>query len=393
MIKIIAAAAVLLCLASAAFAQSLFTSEQDPTAGARVFGAKGCSNCHSIEGLGGKIGPDLARTQQGRSFYDLAAAMWNHLPGMADKMRELKIQRPLLSAEDAANLIAFLFTLQYFDRPGNVDAGKRLFAEKKCVVCHQLNGTGGVVGPNLDGLKDYGSPLFIAAAMWNHGPSMAAVMREKRIARPSFRGSELTDLITYIKSAATAKSESPVTVLTGSPERGRRLFADKHCLECHSVASQGGKIGPDLADKALHRSILDFAAAMWNKAPAMLAAMKTRKVAAPRLEPEEMADIVAYLYSVQYFARPGNAKRGREIASQKGCFSCHGVAGVGDKSAPSFSQIKDIDSPATVIAAMWNHSFLTDRPLQGQKTLWPQFRADEMADLAAYLQTSGRGPT
>ena len=388
--RVIAAVAVLLCLAGAAVAQPLFSPAQDPTAGARVFGAKGCSKCHSIEGLGGKVGPDLARTEHGRSFYDLAAAMWNHLPGMADKMRELNIQRPLLSATDAANLIAFLYTLDYFDRPGNVDAGKRLFTEKKCIVCHQLNGTGGVVGPNLDGLKGYASALFIAAAMWNHGPAMAATMREKGIARPSFSGSELADLIEYIKSTAPTKSESPVTLLAGSSDRGRRLFTDKHCSECHSVAGHGGKVGPDLADKALHRSLTDFAAEMWNKTPAMLAAMKTRKVAAPRLEPEEMADIVAYLYSVQYFARPGNSRKGREVASQKGCFSCH----AGDsKAGPNLSRIKDIDSPATVIAAMWNHSFLTDRPLQGQKILWPQFRADEMADLAAYLQTSGRGPT
>jgi mono/diheme cytochrome c family protein len=106
-----------------------------------------------------------------------------------------------------------------------------------------------------------------------------------------------------------------------------------------------------------------------------------------------MADIVAYLYSVQYFARPGDPKRGREIASQKGCFSCHGADGAAGNSPPNFSQIKNIDSPATVVAAMWNHSFLTERRLEGQKTLWPQFRGDEMADLAAYLQTTRRGPT
>ena len=320
--------------------------------------------------------------------------MWNHLPGMADKMRSLTIQRPLLTGPEAANLIAFLYTLNYFDRPGNVDAGKRLFTEKKCIVCHQLNGTGGVVGPNLDGLKEYGSPLFIAAAMWNHGPAMAAVMRGKGLARPSFNGAELTDLLEYIKSAAAPeKNNSPVTVLTGSPERGRRLFTDKHCVECHSVAGRGGKVGPDLADKALHRSLTDFAAAMWNKAPAMLVAMKSRKVSVPKLEAEEMADIVAYLYSVQYFARPGDSNKGRAVASQKGCFSCHGADGDPSKSSPSFSQIKNIDSPATVVAAMWNHSFLTERRLEGQKTLWPQFRGDEMADLASYLQTTRRGPT
>jgi len=391
LIKWVIAVAVLLWPAPAAFAQPLFSPAQDPVAGARVFGAKGCSKCHSIEGLGGKIGPDLARTERPHSFYALAAAMWNHLPGMAERMREFHIARPVLSPADAANLIAFLYTLNYFDRPGNVDVGKRLFTQKKCIVCHQLNGTGGVVGPNLDNFKEYGSALYVATAMWNHGPAMAAMMREKGIARPSFGGSELVDLIAYIKSAAPDKTEAPINLLPGSPDRGRRLFTEKRCVECHSVAGRGGKIGPDLADKALHRSMTEFATAMWNKAPAMLAAMKNRKVAAPRLEPEDMADIVAYLYSVQYFALPGDARKGRELAAKKGCFACH-TAG-GDGQAPDLARVRGLDSPATVIAAMWNHSFVTERRVQGQKTLWPQFRAEEMADLAAYLQTLGRGPT
>jgi cytochrome c2 len=356
-----------------------------------VFGAKGCSKCHSIDGLGGKIGPDLGRIQRARSFYALAAAMWNHLPGMAERMREFNVRRPSLSPAEAGDLIAFLYTLNYFDPPGNPQAGKRLFAEKKCIVCHQIGGVGGVVGPNLDSVKQYSSAIFVAAAMWNHGPDMAQTMRERGIARPTFSGTELIDVIAFLKSAATDKTESTLAVLPGTPERGRRLFADKRCVECHSVAGQGGKVGPDLADKAIQRSMTQFAEAMWNKAPAMTAAMKTRRIAVPRLEAEDMADIVAYLYSVQYFARPGNPKNGRELATQKGCLACHSIDA--EKTAPALSRVKGLDSPATVIAAMWNHSFIAERPGAGQKKLWPQFRPEEMADLAAFLQTLGRGKT
>jgi len=48
---------------------------QDPVAGSRVFDAKGCVKCHALNGSGGKVGPDLARTSRPHSFYDLAAAM------------------------------------------------------------------------------------------------------------------------------------------------------------------------------------------------------------------------------------------------------------------------------------------------------------------------------
>jgi cytochrome c2 len=176
---VIAALAVLLSAERPVFAQPLFSPTQDPVAGSYVFGSKGCSGCHSIDGVGGKIGPDLGRARGTRSFYDLAAAMWNHLPGMAERMREFKIQRPSISPGEAGDLIAFLYTLNYFDPPGNAQAGKRLFSEKKCIVCHQVAGVGGVVGPNLDSLKQDGSAIFVAAAMWNHGPTMAEAMRAK----------------------------------------------------------------------------------------------------------------------------------------------------------------------------------------------------------------------
>ncbi len=389
----IAALAVLLSAERPVFAQPLFSPTQDPVAGSYVFGSKGCSGCHSIDGVGGKIGPDLGRARRTRSFYDLAAAMWNHLPGMAERMREFKIQRPSISPGEAGDLIAFLYTLNYFDPPGNAQAGKHLFSEKKCIVCHQVAGVGGVVGPNLDSLKQYGSAIFVAAAMWNHGPTMAEAMRAKGIARPTFSGSELVDLIAYLKSTAPDKSEGPLYILPGTAEQGRRLFQDKRCIECHSVAGQGGKVGPDLADKAMRRSMTQLAEAMWNKAPAMMAAMKSRKIAVPRLEAEDMADIVAYLYSVQYFARPGDPKKGRELAAEKGCTACHSVGGVGNKRAPGFAQVKGLDSPATVVSAMWNHSFIAARRGAGPKVSWPQFSPEEMADLAAFLQTPPRGKT
>ena len=72
--------------------------------------------------------------------------MWNHLPRMLEQMRQQGISRPRLTAQETADLTAFLFTLHYFDPPGNLQVGQQLFREKKCVVCHQVGGTGGVIG-------------------------------------------------------------------------------------------------------------------------------------------------------------------------------------------------------------------------------------------------------
>ena len=373
-----------------AVAQVLFTPTQEPLAGSRVFGTKGCVKCHAINGAGGKVGPDLARVPRPRSFYDLAAALWNHAPRMAQRMAELGIARPQLDARETGDLVAFLFTLDYFDPKGNAEAGRRLFTAKRCVVCHQVGGTGGGGGPSLDSLKQRGSPIYLATAMWNHGPQMADVMKSKGIERPALKDTEVSDLVAYINAASPVEPQGSLYVLPGRATEGRTLFAQKRCIECHAVRGHGGAIGPDLAERALHRSLGQFVAAMWNKAPAMTEALKRRGIAVPQLRPEEMADLVAYLYAVGYFAPGGDPKNGAAVATAKGCLGCHGLYGERGKVAGDLAQAKSLDSPAAVFAALWNHSFIKDSRPERARSAWPEFSGTEMADLVAFLQSLRR---
>jgi mono/diheme cytochrome c family protein len=383
----VAALATLAAVAGVTAAQPLFGPTQDPLAGSRVFGEKGCVKCHAVNGVGGKVGPDLGRLPRPRSFFDLAASMWNHLPRMAARMRELGIPRPHLDAREAGDLIAFLFTINYFDPPGDAEAGRRLFVAKKCVVCHQVGGVGGVIGPNLDILKQYGSPIFIAAALWNHGPAMAEVMHAKGIERPTFKATELVDLIAYVRSASLLQIAGPLHVLPGRAAEGHRLFVEKRCSDCHGVAGKGATVGPDLADRGVHQSLTQFAAAMWNKAPTMLAVMKARGIAVPQLRAEEMADIVAYLYAVRYFAQPRDPQRGARLAVDKGCLGCHTVHGRDGKAPIDLAQTTAADSAPGVVAALWNHAFV-QAPAAGRAAAGSaELRGDEMADLIAFLRS------
>jgi cytochrome c2 len=376
--------------AAAAAAQAPFGPAQDPLAGSRLFGAKGCARCHAINGLGGTIGPDLGRTARSRSFYDLGAAMWNHLPGMVDEMRRLGIARPELAPADAADLIGFLYTTRYFDPPGDADNGRRLFASKRCVTCHQYGGAGGVVGPALDFFGQFASPMFIATAMWNHTPAMAEAMTARLVPRPAFSGAELRDLSAFIAPASAGPRAGPLFVLPGRAEEGRRLFRLKRCNVCHAVAGEGGRVGPDLLGRG-RDSVTDFAAAMWNKAPAMQAEMRARGLAVPRLRPEEMADLVAYLYAAGYFSERGNAARGRQLAVEKGCTACHAPAGRGGRStAPPFDRLGNLESPAAVVAAMWNHT--TVALAGGAPARWPVLTATNLADIAALIRQARGKP-
>jgi mono/diheme cytochrome c family protein len=360
---------------------------QDAAAGARLFDAKGCVKCHAIEGSGGKVGPDLGRVTKPHSFYDLTAAMWNHLPRMTERMKQLGVPRIKLTPEEARDLAGFLYTLGYFDRPGNGESGRQLFIAKGCAGCHGGAGP----GPNVDSLKQFGSPLYAAAAMWNHGPQMAETMKAKGIPRPTFTPAELRDLIAYLspRSATLPGSAYP---LPGNAESGRLLFAQKQCVQCHAVGAAGGSVGPSLTDKGVRRSPIEFAAAIWNKAPAMTAAMATRNVPIPQLSAEEMADLVAYLYASGYFVGAGSPNRGWQILSSKGCLACHGVYGERGKLATDLTAARGPSSSAGLLADLWNHTVVPAPAPGGGKMPWPTFTAQEMADLAALLQGIRRSP-
>jgi mono/diheme cytochrome c family protein len=380
---------IVLFSAALSHAQPSGISTQDPLAGSRVFGSKGCSQCHAVNGVGGKIAADLGRIAKARTFYDLASAMWNHIPEMATQMDKLKKPPPQLSPRETGDLIAFLATVNYFDPGGDGQAGKKIFAAKQCVMCHQMEGVGGVFGPSLDSIVQFG-PIFFAATMWNHGPSMAEAMQARGVKRPNFSGSELRDLIAYVKSVSRARGDQSVHALPGRAQEGERLFAARGCVDCHGIKGTGGPVGPALAGRKLYPSLFEFAAAMWNKGPVMTREMKRRNVPVPPLQASELADIVGYLYSLDYFAGSGDPRRGEEIVKAKGCLRCHSIRGKGGRVGPDFGKIRGLDQPANVVSAMWNHASTMEKKTAEMSLVWPLLEERDMADLVVFIQMVGR---
>jgi len=350
-----------------------------------LFGSKGCGGCHSVRGIGGVSGPDLARIEGATSFFDVGAAMWNHVPRMTEQMRAERVQRPTLTATEAANLIAFVYTARYFDTPGDARAGERLFAAKGCETCHAVGGKGGRVGPALDRLKGANSPVLVAAAMWNHGPKMTEAMRAAGVARPTFAGNELADVIAYITSAARDTGGDTQQVVPGTPARGAELFQQKQCAACHAVAGKGGRVGPDLGRPGHQISLTQFAARMWNHGPAMAARMKERGIEMPTLTGQDVADIVAHLYVSRYFEADGNARRGQQALGARGCLGCHTVAGKGGSGGGDFAKSGLVGTPAGLVAGMWNHAAYMEALAEKRKVAWPTLTGKDLGDIAAYL--------
>jgi len=101
--------ALAFCLATpwAGVGRAAAVTPADSVRGAALFESLKCVECHSVNGKGGKIGPDLG-TRLDRNFTPagLAATMWNHAPAMWSAMRERNVRAGELSEQGAADLFA-----------------------------------------------------------------------------------------------------------------------------------------------------------------------------------------------------------------------------------------------------------------------------------------------
>lgn len=372
----------------------IFTPLGDPQKGQRLFEAKGCIGCHRVDGRGGTVGPDLSRVGLQRHLLQLAGLLWNHSPHMTAKMRELGIARPVLSGSEMADLLAYLYALNYFDQPGDPDRGARLFLEKRCAACHAVGGKGGEIGPSLDRLSNFSSPILMAQAMWNHGPRMQARMDALGIPRPVFQEGEMADILAFIRKEGGRDILPSHADLPGDPREGWKLFTIKGCIRCHAVQGQGGKVGPDLSRQRLPRTPSGLAGLFWNHSPQMWAKMRELGIPVPTFSGTEMADLVAYLYFVGFFDPPADPARGRAVFTNKGCIRCHSVNGKGGTVGPDLARSEAVLSPVEAARLMWHHAPLMEARMKELGISWPLFEGNEMADLLAYLTSlpgSGRG--
>lgn len=91
------------------------------------------------------------------------------------------------------------------------------------------------------------------------------------------------------------------------PANGRALFVDKGCVICHAVNNVGGNAIRDLGGKSapsldisrmpLRMDPFEFFARMWSGAKQMIALQEEGLGYQIKLKSDEMADIMAFLYS------------------------------------------------------------------------------------------------
>ena len=362
---------------------------EDPAKGARLFVSKGCIRCHAFKGEGGKTGPDFGRVDLGNTLLDLASKLLNHIPPMVQGMERMRMTKPNLTGEEITDISAYLYFLKFFDDPGNGTRGQYLFNEKGCGKCHPLSGRGKEGEPGLDQFPQNISPVYLSEMIWNHGPVMIAQMVKLGMKWPTFEGTEMMDLLEYIKVNARGPKETAF-ITPGNPREGRKIFFEKGCIKCHAIRGEGGKGGEDLGKRAqlFYKSLTQITSVMWNKGPTVLAKMAQTQTGIPKFTAKEMADLLAYLYFLHFIDEPGNPVNGKKAYLEMGCVKCHGLDGKpGDWMRVDLSKYQKVSHPIDIVAGLWNHSLEIEKAMKEKGISWPRFKREELVDILEFIRS------
>jgi mono/diheme cytochrome c family protein len=318
----------------------------------------------------------------------LVTQMWNHAPRMWEQVRSSKMAYPRFSAEEMANLFAYLYVTCYEDESGDAARGKLLFARKGCIRCHSVGDTEGKVGPNLRDIRPVDTPIFWSQTMWNHAPAMESHMRELNMPWPRFKGEEMNDLLAYVRQER-AGPQREFELLPANPRQGWTLFRQKGCISCHAIRGEGGTAGPDLgSDRPLPRTLTQVAGQMWNHSPEMWATMKAKGMERPTFEGPEMADLIAFLYSARYFELGGTPLIGQELFNERKCGRCHGTDARGGEFGPSLRKGDRLLTPVNLAQALWAHGPRMYAKAQELGLGWPTLNEGDLSHLLAFLNSS-----
>jgi mono/diheme cytochrome c family protein len=245
--------------------------------GRRLFTGKGCAGCHLIEGIGTQkdFGPDLsalgAKNASELSFGE------SKIPQNLISYIKAKLTNPL-SVNPAARMPQFSLSPADLDavttallsmtgtpatsgmqklivprpEPEFHPAGEfgKLYARYKCYDCHQFNGYGGTLAPDLSFEGSRAQHKWLIQFLKN--PQTLRPTLTFRMPRFNMSDRDATVIADYIGTVL----QSPEVDLAAVDQKeftsqmatlGKELFEVKYqCQACHTIGGSGGYVGPSL---------------------------------------------------------------------------------------------------------------------------------------------------
>jgi len=248
--------------------------------------------------------------------------------------------------------------------------GADFFKTQMCVNCHGPQGVGAGRAPDLARRLDRNyTPAGIAAQMWSHAPVMWSNMKQQSIPLPQVTTAQSADLFAFFY--ASRYFEKP-----GEAERGKALFENKRCSECHAVTGSGG-VGPSVEHWGSLAAPILLIEQMWNHQKQMSGAMAQRNIPWPRLTSQDLTDLLVYVQnlpqtrSMEHFITLPPAEQGAPVFRDKGCTDCH-------KGNLALENRLGDATLTDVAAAMWNHAPQMRQPP-------PQLNIEEWRKLISYV--------
>jgi mono/diheme cytochrome c family protein len=348
--------------------------------GKEIFGRLRCLSCHTLNGKGGTIGPNLSKISQKISRPWLSA--WIKSPTIYNT--HTKMPTFNMATMERLSLIEYLFwesevdDLYEDDDPeeslpeqtvteiiGGSDSGRDIFLAKGCVNCHQLPGikTNPEFAPSLKDLADkkiekidFGKteiprtvPDYIVVKLQN-----PRVYGDK-LKMPYFgfspeEAGRLTAVLLGRSDSVPPSYQLLKQTVNIPPPVGEvgRIFDRYKCLSCHQLGGQGGKLAPNLdfeGSKVQKEWLKKYLEKPYAIRPYLVERMPRFNMT--NHEVKIVADYVELVLRNNEIdaithAQIGNPSLGRRLYFDKYvCQSCHSINGDGGYYGPALEGVAD----------------------------------------------------
>ena len=264
----------------------------DAALGKKFVESNRCLVCHSVGGRGAGGAIPLDRFAFAEHPSVIMSAIWSHRLGMVNAFRDVGLPPPRFHPGDLANLAAYLkesatpsVSVPVLTDFKALTVDPELFSRFRCNRCHTPMEFAG---------QPERSHEEITEALLSHAFMPA-------FESPPFNKLEMSSEDSM--SLATLVSYYGHLDRRGSQERGRDLFRQRNCADCHDLPEQPD---PD-SGKVLVGEITnewDFTTRIFNKVPLMIEKARLESKAFPRLSPEEIRHLFAYLCAVSGECEP-----------------------------------------------------------------------------------------
>ena len=295
---------------------------------------------------------------------------------------------------------------QAADNPGapELARGQQVFEESGCRGCHKLGGVGGLVGPELDKVGARRSPRWLK----EHFLSPGTVTPGSGMPPQKLSEADLDAITLYMLSQVGETTPGYYASMKVIPSvaAGQRLFQEKGCIGCHSIAGKGGAIGPALDDVGLRRSP-DWMMQHFREPQAVSPGTVMPKFGFMEEEARALTDFLVHLHEQNVASSLPSAmspvERGHEAYRKYGCAGCHGPEGKGGVPNPN-AKTAELVPDLIHVAEGYTNEELKARILKGQREInaldpkrpppplympaWGDTIKDaEVDDLVAYLMS------